>query len=58
MELYESKMHGVTRGQLLIPQDNLFRTLDDRPINGQHLVHNAEKSIERRWITSRRPMAA
>jgi hypothetical protein len=40
-------MDGITRRQL-IPQDNLFRTFYDGPIDGQHLIHDAKQSVERR----------
>src|SRR5258706_15911367 len=46
--LHDREMYGITRRQLPIPQDNLFRALCDRPINMQHLIHYAKKSVERR----------
>jgi hypothetical protein len=41
-------MHGIARRQLAIPQDSLFRTLCDGPINSQHLIRDADQSVERR----------
>jgi hypothetical protein len=41
-------MHGIARRQLAIPQDSLFRTLCDGPINSQHLIRDADRSVERR----------
>jgi len=46
--LHDREMYGITRRQLPIPQDNLFRALCDRPINRQHLIHYAKQSVERR----------
>ncbi len=45
--LHDGEMYGITRRQPPIPQDNLFRALCDRPINSQHLVHDAKQSVER-----------
>ena len=45
--LHDREMYGITRRQLPIPQDNLFRALCDRPINRQHLIHYAKQSVER-----------
>ena len=47
MLFHDGKMHGITRRQLLITQDNLFRTFDYGPIHSQNLVHDAEQSVER-----------
>src|ERR1700726_2252193 len=49
MVVHDGEMHGITRRKLPIPQDNLFRTLCDRPINSQHLIHDAEQTVER-WL--------
>lgn len=45
--LHDREMYGVTRRQLPIPQDHLFRALCDRPINRKHLIHYAKQSVER-----------
>ncbi len=47
MVFHDAEMDGITRRQPLIPQDNLFRTFDYGPIHSQHLVHDAEQSVER-----------
>jgi hypothetical protein len=49
MVFHDGEMHGITRRQLPIPQDNLFCTLCNRPINSQYLIHDAEQSVER-WL--------
>src|SRR6266480_3178058 len=48
MVFHDGDMHRIARRQLPIPQDNLFRTLRDGPINSQHLIHDAQQSVERR----------
>src|SRR5258708_1889857 len=45
--LHDREMYGITRRQLPIPQDNLFRALCDRPISRLHLIHYAKQSVER-----------
>jgi hypothetical protein len=47
MVFHNGDMHRISRRQLPIPQDNLFRTLCDGPINRQHLIHDADQSVER-----------
>jgi hypothetical protein len=47
MLFHNGDMHRISRRQLPIPQDNLFRTLCDRPIDSQRLIHDADQSIER-----------
>jgi hypothetical protein len=49
MVVHDGEMHGITCRQLPIPQDHLFRTLCDGPIHSQHLIHDAEQSVER-WL--------
>ena len=48
MVFHDGEMHGIARRKLPIPQHDLFRTLGDGPIHSQHLVHNAEQSVEGR----------
>jgi hypothetical protein len=42
-------MYGITRGHLLVSQDDLFGTLYNAAINRQHLINNAEQGVER-WL--------
>src|ERR1700726_865985 len=46
MVFHDGYMHCIARRQLPIPQDNMFRTLSDGPINGQHLNHDANQSVK------------
>jgi hypothetical protein len=45
MVFHDGYMHCIVRP---ISQDNMFRTLSDGPINGQHLIHDADQSVKRR----------
>src|SRR3984893_12172624 len=47
MVFHDGYMHCIARRQLPIPQYNLFRTLCDGPLNSQHLIHDADQSVER-----------
>ena len=47
MLFHDGYVHCIARRQLPIPQDNLFRTLCDGPINSQHLIHDTDQSVER-----------
>ena len=46
MMFHDGKMHGAARRQLLLTQDNPFRTFYDGPFDSQHLVHDAEERVE------------
>ncbi len=35
-------MHGLTDGQLPVPQNNLLRTLHYQVVDGQYLIHDAQ----------------
>ncbi len=49
MVFHDGEMHCITRRDLPITQDDLFRTLCDGPINGQHLVDDAEQRVKS-WL--------
>jgi hypothetical protein len=53
MVFHDGETHGITRGQPLIAKDNLFRTFYDGPVDSQHLIHDAEQSVERGLDASR-----
>src|SRR5207249_8395546 len=48
MVFHDGQMHSITRRHLSMPHDNFLCALRPGQINGQHLVGNAEQSVERR----------
>jgi hypothetical protein len=46
MVFHNGDMRCISRRRLTIPQGNLLRTLCDGPINSQHLIHDADQSVE------------
>jgi len=48
MLFHDGKVYGVTSRKLPIPENNLLRTFDTCPIDGEHLVDDAEHSVKRR----------
>ncbi len=46
MMFHDGEVHRVASRKLTIPEDNLFRTLGNTPINAQHLIDNPEQSVK------------
>jgi len=46
MLLHDRQVQGITRGNLPVSHDNLFRALGSGPVNGQHFVSNTKQCIE------------
>ncbi len=40
MPFHHGQMHGITCGQALVTEDDLFRALGNGPVHREHFIHH------------------